>query len=285
MRFKALLLLLLLAEILPAQKKVPCDKVAHLNILSEEPLSFKSKKTQIFWFDVDSSFYDIKFLVDTSCHLQYNFYDYKKYCDASNDTILPSIGYTTFDRTLETEEILNGQCFCATCSQNHRIHLDHGKKFVVELQTDCDTLFIDTRITDDILALQREKKLKWYQRKYKQGDKLVLNNILFQANSTAMVARSKSELTSLQYLLKNNPTLKIEVHGHVNAPKEKNSDYNLELSKGRAKTIYDYLVKSGISPSRLGYKGFGNTQMIFPNAKSELEMKFNRRVEILVVGN
>ncbi len=268
-----------------AAQKLPCDKIPHLNILSEEPLSFSKAKKQTFWFEVDSSFYDMKFLVDSSCHMQYDFYDYKKYCSANDDSLLPCIGYTTFERTLETEEILNGQCFCATCTQNHRIQLEHGKKFVVVLQTDCDTVLLDTRITDDILALQREKKLKWYQKKYKKGDKLVLNNILFQANSTQMIPRSRSELTSLVYLMKNNPNLKIEIHGHVNAPKEKNSDYNLQLSEGRAKAIYDYLVKNRIDASRIGFKGFGNTQMLFPNAKSELEMKFNRRVEILVTGN
>ncbi|MCX6183215.1 MAG: OmpA family protein [Bacteroidetes bacterium] len=284
MRIIALFIFLSIAGVLAAQRP-SCDKIPHLNILSEEPLSFVKSKKQLFWFDVDSSFYDMKFLVDSSCHMQYDFYDYNKYCTTNEDSILPSIGFTTFERTLETEEILNGQCFCATCSQNHRIQLEHGKKFVVVLQTDCDTVLLDTRITDDILALQREKKLKWYQKKYKKGDKLVLNNILFQANSTQMIPRSRSELSSLVYLMKNNPTLKIEVHGHVNAPKERNSDYNLQLSEGRAKAIYDYLIKNGIDGSRLGYKGFGNTQMIFPNAKSELEMKFNRRVEILVVGN
>ncbi|MFM7023896.1 MAG: OmpA family protein [Flavobacteriales bacterium] len=266
-------------------QKIPCEQIPRLSILSEEPLNFSKSKKQAFWFEVDSSFYDMKFLVDSSCHMQYDFYDYKKYCAVTNDSILPSIGYTTFERTLETEEILNGQCFCESCSQNHRIQLEHGKKFVVVLQTDCDTVIIDTRITDDILALQRERKLKWYQKKYKKGDKLILNNILFQANSTQLIPRSRAELSSLVYLLKNNPNLKIEVHGHVNAPKEKNSDYNLQLSEGRAKAIYDYLIKNGIDPSRLGYKGFGNTQMLFPNAKSELEMKFNRRVEILIVGS
>jgi outer membrane protein OmpA-like peptidoglycan-associated protein len=284
MRITAFFIFIFFAAVLTAQK-IPCDKIPHLNILSEEPLSFKINKKQIFWFDVDSSFYDIKFLVDSSCHMQYDFYDYPKYCSTGTDSLIPSIGFTTFERALETEEILNGQCFCATCSQNHRIQLEHGKKFVVVLQTDCDTVFLDTRITDDILALQKEKKLKWYQKKYKKGDKLVLNNILFQANSTAMIARSKSELTSLLYLMRNNPTLKIEIHGHVNAPKEKNSVDNLQLSEGRAKAIYDYLIKNRIDASRIGYKGFGNTQMIFPNAKTELEMKFNRRVEILVTGN
>ncbi len=284
MRIIALFIFTFFTTVLAAQK-VPCDKIPHLNILSEEPLSFNINKKQIFWFDVDSSFYDMKFLVDSSCHMEYDFYDYAKYCSAGTDSLIPRIGFTTFERALETEEILNGQCFCATCSQNHRIQLDHGKKFVVVLQTDCDTVFLDTRITDDILALQKEKKLKWYQKKYKKGDKLVLNNILFQANSTTMIARSKSELTSLLYLMRNNPTLKIEIHGHVNAPKEKNSDYNLQLSEGRAKAIYDYLIKNRIEASRIGYKGFGNTQMIFPNAKTELEMKFNRRVEILVTGN
>ena len=109
--------------------------------------------------------------------------------------------------------------------KEHRIQLPPKKRYVVAIKSDCDSILIDTRITDDILALAKESKLKWYQKKYKKGDKLVLNNILFQANSTSLLSRSKTELASLAYLLKNNPNIKIEIDGHVNAPGEKNTDF------------------------------------------------------------
>ncbi len=269
------------ALLLPAQK-VPCAQLKPLKILAEEPIPCTPNVMQYYWFDVDTSFYDTRFMVDSACHIEYDFYEYNNFCSAK-DSIIPKAGITTYDRVLSTEEISNGQCFCESCSRNHRIQLKHKQRYVVGMKTDCDSIQIDTRITDDILAYAKEQKLKWYQKKYKKGDKLVLNNILFQANSTSLISRSKTELASLAYLLKNNPNLTIEIDGHVNDPGEKNSENNQKLSEGRAKAIYDYLIKNGIDASRLSYKGFGNTQMIFPKAKTEMEMKVNRRVEILIL--
>ncbi len=277
----AILFLLLCSSVLVAQR-IPCDKIKPLKILAEEPIASVPNVTQFFWFDVDTSFYDMRFAVDSACHIEYDLYEYTAYC-STKDSIVPKAGITTYDKVLSTEEILNGQCFCEACSKQHRIQLEHNKRFVVAIKSDCDSILVDTRITDDILALAKESKLKWYQKKYKKGDKLVLNNILFQANSTSLLSRSKTELNSLAYLLQNNPNIKIRIDGHVNAPGEKNTDYNLKLSEGRAKAIYDFLIKSGIDASRLSYKGFGNTQMIYPNAKTEMEMKVNRRVEILIL--
>ena len=282
MKIKSIILLLLLCSSVLMAQRVACDKLKPLKILAEEPIPSIPNVQQFFWFDVDTSFYDMRFAVDSACHIEYDLYEYAAYC-STKDSIVPKAGITTYDKVLSTEEILNGQCFCASCSKEHRIQLAHKKRYVVAIKSDCDSILIDTRITDDILALAKESKLKWYQKKYKKGDKLVLNNILFQANSTSLLSRSKTELASLAYLLKNNPNIKIEIDGHVNAPGEKNTDYNLKLSEGRAKAIYDYLIKNGIEAARLSYKGYGNTQMIFPNAKTEMEMKVNRRVEILIL--
>lgn len=282
MKIKIAILFLLLCSSVMIGQRVSCDKLKPLKILAEEPIPSIPNVEQFFWFDVDTSFYDMRFSVDSACHIEYDLYEYSTYC-STKEAIVPKAGITTYDKVLSTEEILNGQCFCASCSKEHRIQLAHGKRYVVAIKSDCDSILVDTRITDDILALAKQSKLKWYQKKYKKGDKLVLNNILFQANSTSLLSRSKTELTSLAYLLKNNPNIKIEIDGHVNAPGEKNTDYNLKLSEGRAKAIYDYLIKNGIEASSLSYKGYGNTQMIFPNAKTEMEMKVNRRVEILIL--
>ena len=46
--------------------------------------------------------------------------------------------------------------------------------------------------------------------------------------------------------------------------------------------IYDYLLKNGIPAERMTYKGYKNTQMLFPNPKNEKEAEQNRRVEIIL---
>jgi outer membrane protein OmpA-like peptidoglycan-associated protein len=58
-------------------------------------------------------------------------------------------------------------------------------------------------------------------------------------------------------------------------------DWNLSL--GRAKTVYDYLIEHGMDAKRLIFKGYGNSVMLFPIPFSDAEHAANRRVEIRVL--
>ena len=53
-------------------------------------------------------------------------------------------------------------------------------------------------------------------------------------------------------------------------------DFNMNLSINRAKAVFDYLMEEGVDPSRMTYKGFGATRMIYPDARSEMKMEKNR---------
>ena len=78
--------------------------------------------------------------------------------------------------------------------------------------------------------------------------------------------------------LKKNPDVKINVRGYAD---ERGSDeYNLTLSKKRAKAVMDYLVKQGIEPARLMFIGFGR---VLSTDRSEEALRQNRRVDFLVV--
>jgi len=59
------------------------------------------------------------------------------------------------------------------------------------------------------------------------------------------------------------------------------------FSKGkavdRAKLVYRLLSEEGIPARRMSYKGMGNTEMIYPHARTEEEMRKNMRVEIFVI--
>ena len=121
------------------------------------------------------------------------------------------------------------------------------------------------------------------------GSKFELKNVYFIGGTAKFEANSQNALRKLYYILKNNPTIDVEIEGHVNLPygtyKKKSEEYYNQLSIDRAKAVYDYLVQRGISSARLNYQGYGYAQMIFPEANTSEQMQKNRRVEVKIVGN
>jgi outer membrane protein OmpA-like peptidoglycan-associated protein len=82
--------------------------------------------------------------------------------------------------------------------------------------------------------------------------------------------------------LQDNPSIKIEIHGHTD--NAGGSRANRKLSEKRAKTVRDYLVFQGINPNRIvAYKGFGESKPIASNRTAEGRAK-NRRTEFLIVS-
>lgn len=114
------------------------------------------------------------------------------------------------------------------------------------------------------------------------GEKLKLENLIFQINTYIVIPSSKGKMYELLLVLKNNPNLKIEIQGHLCCmPIDR-----LDLSTQRAKAINNFLVANGINENRLTFKGFGSTHPIFPlPEKDEAQRSANRRVEIMIVAN
>lgn len=110
---------------------------------------------------------------------------------------------------------------------------------------------------------------------------IVLNNVFFDVNKFELKPESHIELDKLIQLLKENPTLKIQISGYtdnVGKPAD-----NLTLSNNRAKAVVNYLILKGIVSQRLSAKGFGETQSIADDKTEEGRAK-NRRTEVKVVG-
>jgi len=132
-----------------------------------------------------------------------------------------------------------------------------------------------------------EKDLKMNFQPLTVGSKIRLNNFYFVGGQAVLLKRSKPELIRLLQFMKNMPDLKINIIGHVNEPglhKIKKSSSSFRLSVKRAALINDYLLNNRIAPSRLKFEGRGNWEMKFPLAKTEMQMEYNRRVEIKVLG-
>jgi outer membrane protein OmpA-like peptidoglycan-associated protein len=120
----------------------------------------------------------------------------------------------------------------------------------------------------------------------KVGYSIDIENIFFVGNQDTLLERSKPELPKLLRFMQLNPGLRIEIAGHVNvpnAPPIETNSWSFRLSEKRAKRVYDYLVEQGVDSTRLTYRGYGNWQMKFPNARSEYDQERNRRVEIKIL--
>jgi outer membrane protein OmpA-like peptidoglycan-associated protein len=108
---------------------------------------------------------------------------------------------------------------------------------------------------------------------------IVLKNIFFATASAVLKPESQGEIQALVQMLTQNPTLRIQLNGHTDNVGDDAS--NLTLSENRAKAVFDALVKLGIDPKRLRYKGFGKTQPIDSN-DSPSGRQNNRRTEFVV---
>jgi len=115
----------------------------------------------------------------------------------------------------------------------------------------------------------------------KSGEKLIIENLNFVINTFAVVNESRGKLYELLLVLQKNPSLKIEIQGHICCIPDDRTD----LSTQRAKALYKFLLNQNISKDRLSYKGFGSSQPIHAlPEKNEQERAANRRVEILIVN-
>jgi len=133
---------------------------------------------------------------------------------------------------------------------------------------------------------KRTKQIDVDLLKIKIGDSFELQNLYFVGGKATIVRKSYPALRKLLAIMKDNPSLKIEIMGHVNLPKKSKIKHSEEhynnLSVERAKTVYDYLNKRGIDSSRMKYHGFGYTKMIYPDAETPKQMQRNRRVVVKI---
>ena len=109
----------------------------------------------------------------------------------------------------------------------------------------------------------------------------VLENIYYDLDKFNIRSDAAPELDKIVVILKDNPTLKLELSSHtdVRAP----DAYNVRLSQNRAKSAVEYIVSQGVSADRLVAKGYGETQLVVKNAKTEEEHQRNRRTEIKIL--
>ena len=103
----------------------------------------------------------------------------------------------------------------------------------------------------------------------------------FDLNKTDVRPEYRDELAKVASFLKANPSVSATVEGHT-ANLQVSDEDRMELSRARAQSVVDYLVKEfGVPRSRLSAEGFGSSRRFAYNTSAEGQQE-NRRVNIIL---
>jgi len=144
-----------------------------------------------------------------------------------------------------------------------------------------DSSFVDVRTVNTTFIKDSPafRNITTVLHKLKAGARYQLGTINFYNLTAEFLPEAYPSLQALYQLMKRNPHMIIRIEGHITG----GHDVKL-LSEQRSASVYDYLVKKGISKDRMSIVGFSNTRKIIQNARTEAEHKVNRRVEINVLS-
>jgi len=115
------------------------------------------------------------------------------------------------------------------------------------------------------------------------GQLRILEKIYFEFDSAEIQERSHDVLDEVAKVLEAHPEIGlVRVEGHTDSRGP--LQYNQKLSERRAASVVRYLAtEAGISADRLESRGYGETQPLIPDAKTDEEHAKNRRVEFHIV--
>ncbi|MFL5729706.1 MAG: OmpA family protein [Cytophagaceae bacterium] len=164
-------------------------------------------------------------------------------------------------------------------SGEYLISLPSGKNYGVTIEKEehlfySENIFLSSR--EGYKEIKKEIRLS----SAKQGAKVVLKNIFFESGKSEIRPQSTPELQRLIRVMKDNPSIKIEISGHtdnVGDPKA-----NQALSESRAKEVMNYLILNGIDKTRMSAKGYGSSIPLESNDTEE-GRKQNRRTEFKIL--
>ncbi len=160
------------------------------------------------------------------------------------------------------------------------VSLPSGKNYGIAVKAE-GYLFHSENFDIPNAAAYQEIEKDIYLKKVEVGKEIVLRNIFFDFNKATLRPESKAELENLTQLMRENPTLKIEISGHTD--NVGSAAYNKTLSEQRAKAVVDYLIAAGIAADRLTSVGYGFDKPIASNATDE-GRQLNRRTEFKIIS-
>jgi len=113
------------------------------------------------------------------------------------------------------------------------------------------------------------------------GINIDLKDIFYEFDKFRLTEAAKYELDKYIVYFRQYPNMVVEISSHTDS--RGTYEYNQQLSNRRAEEVVKYFISRGISTTRLTWRGYGKTQMIYPNARTEAEHQANRRTMFRVV--
>lgn len=119
------------------------------------------------------------------------------------------------------------------------------------------------------------------------GEILNLGGIEFQPGRHVLTRSSYKSLNKLIEIMKNNPSMRIEIQGHICCQVDRDGldkdTRTMNLSENRALEIFSQLIQAGIEEDRLTYHGYGPFRKIADEVDDEARQR-NRRVSIQILS-
>ena len=166
-----------------------------------------------------------------------------------------------------------------------------GKKYYVRAShEDYTTKEVPVTIGKDTGKTELNIELKSEGCKVKIGDDLAncfkINIIYFDLDKWNIRPDAAIDLAKLLDVLEQNPSMKINIRSHTDS--RASDKYNDALSKNRAKSTKDWLVKNGIAANRLTSEGLGEKELVNKCSDgvecTEAEHQLNRRSEFIITA-
>jgi len=108
-----------------------------------------------------------------------------------------------------------------------------------------------------------------------------LKTAYFNFNKYDLTGEAKATLTDNAKQLMDNPQIKVRLEG--NCDERGTSSYNLSLGEKRARSAKDFLVKYGISGSRIETVSYGEERPVCPEHNENCWWR-NRKVDFIITA-
>jgi outer membrane protein OmpA-like peptidoglycan-associated protein len=172
-------------------------------------------------------------------------------------------------------------CIPKDCDYQLIIEKDSFVSHSMKINPDIESSQIRKIYLDKKSALEESEESE----NLEEGTVIVLENIYYDFNKSAIRTGAARDLDALSRIMKNYPSMTVELIAHTDS--RGTDSYNLELSKRRAISAKDYIVARNISSDRILTKAMGETQIrnrCLNNVPcSDNEHAYNRRTEVKVL--
>ena len=140
------------------------------------------------------------------------------------------------------------------------------------------------KLQRDILLTPNGRQLAVSKYNLAKGSIIILENVYYDFNKSAIRAGAAEELDALVTLMQQYPSMEVELMAHTDARGD--AAYNRSLSRERANSAKDYLSRKGIDASRIKARGMGEVA-IRNHCENGVECddkehEYNRRTEVRV---